>query len=58
MTNFLALQCKRLYYNYTFTYRISSSSDKLIAKLYTQALNDLDSLAKKPLVTGFSHAEV
>ena len=58
MTNFLALQCKRLYDNYTFTYRFFSSSDKLIAKLYTQALNDLDSLAKKPLVTGFSHAEV
>ncbi|REK92754.1 hypothetical protein DXN33_05950 [Streptococcus sp. NM] len=35
-----------------------SSSDKLIAKLYTQALNDLDSLAKKSLITGFSHAEV
>ena len=58
MTNFLALQCKRLYDNYTFTYRIFSSSDTLIAKLYTQALNDLDSLAKKSLITGFSHAEV
>lgn len=58
MTNFLALQCKRLYDNYTFTYRIFSSSDKLIAQLYTQALNNLESLAKKSLVTGFSHAEV
>lgn len=58
MTNFFALQCQRLYDNYTFTYRIFSSSDKLIAKLYTQALNDLDSLAKKSLITGFSHAEV
>ncbi|BET04419.1 hypothetical protein MASAN616_02820 [Streptococcus sp. SN-1] len=34
------------------------SSEKLIAKLHTQALNDLDSLAKKSLITGFSHAEV
>ena len=58
MTNFFALQCKQLYDNYTFTYRIFSSSDKLIVKLYTQPLNDLDSLAKKSLVTGFSHAEV
>ena len=59
MTNFFfALQCKRLYDNYTFTYRIFSSSDKLTSQLYTQALNDLDSLAKKSLITGFSHAEV
>ncbi|ORO86902.1 hypothetical protein B7703_05465 [Streptococcus mitis] len=35
-----------------------SSSDKLTTQLYTQALNDLDSLAKKSLITGFSHAEV
>ena len=58
MTNFFTLQCQRLYDNYTFTYRIFSSSDKLIAQLYTQALKDLDSLAKKSLITGFSHAEV
>ena len=58
MTNFFALQCKRLYDNYTFTYRIFSSSDKLTSQLYTQALKDLDSLAKKSLITGFSHAEV
>ena len=58
MTNFFTLQCQRLYDNYTFTYRIFSSSDKLTSQLYTQALNDLDSLAKKSLITGFSHAEV
>ena len=51
MTNFFALQCQRLYDNYTFTYRIFSSSDKLIAQLYTQALNNLESLAKKSLIT-------
>lgn len=58
MTNFFRTTCKRLYDNYTFTYRVFSSSDKLIAQLYTQALNNLESLAKKSLVTGFSHAEV
>lgn len=58
MTNFFTLQCQRLYDNYTFTYRIFSSSDKLIAQLYTQTLNNLESLAKKSLVTGFSHAKV
>lgn len=58
MTNFFTLQCQRLYDNYTFTYRIFSSSDKLIAQLYTQAMNDLESLAKKSLITGFSHSEV
>ena len=58
MTNFFTLQCQRLYDNYTFTYRILSSSDKLIAQLYTQALNNLESLVKKSLITGFSHAEV
>lgn len=58
MTNFFCTTCQRLYDNYTFTYRIFSSSDKLIAQLYTQALNNLESLAKKSLVTGFSHAEV
>lgn len=57
MTNFFTLQCQRLYDNYTFTYRIFSSSDKLIAQLYTQTLNNLESLAKKSLVTGFSHAK-
>lgn len=35
-----------------------SSSEKLTTQLYTQALNDLNSLAKKSLITGFSHAEV
>ena len=58
MTNFFTLQCQRLYDNYTFTYRIFSSSDKLTSQLYTQALKDLDSLAKKSLITGFSHSEV
>ena len=58
MTNFFRTTCQRLYDNYTFTYRIFSSSDKLIAQLYTQALNNLESLAKKSLITGFSHAEV
>ena len=58
MTNFFTLQCQRLYDNYTFTYRIFSSSDKLTSQLYTQALNDLDSLAKKSLITGFSQSEV
>lgn len=58
MTNFFTLQCQRLYDNYTFTYIIFSSSDKLIAQLYTQTLNNLESLAKKSLITGFSHAEV
>ena len=58
MTNFFALQCKRLYDNYTFTYKIFSSSKKLTAQLYTQALNDLNSLAKKSLITDFSHSEV
>ncbi len=43
-------------HNYTFIYRIFSSSDKLIAQLYTQALNNLESLAKKLLVTGFFYA--
>ena len=57
MTNFFALQCKQLY-AYTFTYKIFSSSKKLTAQLYTQALNDLNSLAKKSLITGFSHSEV
>ena len=47
-----------MYDNYAFTYTIFSSSDKLIAKLYTQALNDLDSLAKKSLITGFPQSEV
>ncbi len=58
MTNFFCTTCQRLYDNYTFTYRIFSSSDKLIAQLYTQTLNNLESLAKKSLITGFSHAEV
>ena len=58
MTNFFTLQCQRLYDNYTFTYRIFSSSDKLTSQLYTQALNDLDSLAKKSLITGFPQSEV
>ena len=58
MTNFFALQCKRLYDNYTFTYKIFSSSKKLTAQLYTQTLNDLNSLAKKSLITDFSHSEV
>jgi len=58
MTNFFTLQSQRLYDNYTFTYRIFSSSDKLTTQLYTQALNDLDSLAKKSLITEFSYAGV
>ena len=58
MTNFFRNTCQRLYDNYTFNYRIFSSSDKLITQLYTQALNNLESLAKKSLVTRFSHAEV
>lgn len=58
MTKFFALQCQRLYDNYTFTYRIFSSSSKLTSQLYTQALNDLDSLSKKSLITSFYHAEV
>ena len=59
MTNFFShYNVKRLYDNYTFTYRIFSSYDRPTAQLYTQALNDLDSLAKKSLTTGFSHAEV
>lgn len=51
MTNFFRTTYQRLYDNYTFTYRIFSSSDKLIAQLYTQALNNLESLAKKSLIT-------
>ena len=45
MTNFFALQCKRLYDNYEFTYGMFSESDKLQAKLYAQAQIDLDHLA-------------
>ena len=51
MTNFFRTTYQRLYDNYTFTYRIFSSSDKLITQLYTQALNNLESLAKKSLIT-------
>ncbi len=41
-----------------FTYKIFSSSDRVTTQLYTQALNDLDSLAKKSLITEFSYAGV
>ena len=58
MTNFFALQCKRLYDNYAFTYRIFSSSEKLKAQLYSQTLNDFDTIAKKSIATGFHQSEV
>ena len=34
------------------------SSEKLIAQLYSQTLNDLDTIAKKSLATGFPQSEV
>lgn len=34
------------------------SSEKLQAQLYSQTLNDLDTIAKKSLATGFSQSEV
>ena len=34
------------------------SSEKLMAQLYSQTLNDLDTLAKKSLATGFPQSEV
>ena len=47
MTNFFALQCKRLYDNYEFTYGMFSYSPKLQAKLYAQALIDLEHLVQE-----------
>ena len=34
------------------------SSEKLLAQLYSQTLNDLDTIAKKSLATGFPQSEV
>lgn len=34
------------------------SSEKLMAQLYSQTLNDLDTIAKKSLATGFPQSEV
>ena len=34
------------------------SSEKLQAQLYSQILNDLDTIAKKSLATGFPQGEV
>jgi len=34
------------------------SSEKLLAQLYTQTLNDLDTMARKSLATGFPKSEV
>ena len=44
---FFALQCKRLYDNYEFTYNMFSYSPKLQAKLYAQALIDLEHLVQE-----------
>ena len=58
MTNFFVSQCKRLYNNYLFTYRMFRSSEKLLAQLYTQTLNDLDTMARKSQTTAFPQSEV
>jgi len=34
------------------------SSEKLLAQLYTQTLNDLDTMARKSQATGFPQSEV
>ena len=34
------------------------SSEKLLAQLYTQTLNDLDTMARKSQTTGFPQSEV
>jgi len=34
------------------------SSEKLLAQLYSQTLNDLDTIAKQSLATGFPQSEV
>ena len=34
------------------------SSEKLLAQLYSQTLNDLDTTAKQSLATGFPQSEV
>ena len=34
------------------------SSEKLLAQLYTQTLNDLDTMARKSQTTGFPRSEV
>ena len=52
---FFALQCKRLYENYLFTYGMFDSSESLLAKLYSQALVDIDHLASKAKETGFGY---
>ena len=44
MTNFFALQCKRLYDNYEFTYGMSSEFDKLQVKLHAQTPMELEHL--------------
>lgn len=58
MINFFALQCKLLYNNYNFAYRMFRSSEKLQAQLYSQTLSDLNTIAKKSIVTGFPQSEV
>ena len=55
---FFALQCKRLYDNYEFTYGMFSESDKLQAKLYAQAQIDLDNLADDARRNGYDHGDI
>ena len=55
---FFALQCKRLYDNYEFTYGMFSESDKLQAKLYAQAQIDLDHLADAARRNGYAYGDI
>ena len=55
---FFALQCKRLYDNYEFTYGIFCDSNELKAKLYFQAQTDLDHLAQDARKNGYAEGDI
>ena len=58
MTNFFALQCKRLYENYLLTYGMFDNSESLLAKLLCSSLVDIDHLVSKAKETGFAYGDI
>lgn len=55
---YFALKCKNLYDNYIFTCGMFNFSEKLQGYLYTQTLNEPESLAKKSIILGFPQSSM